>query len=64
MSPAIASSRVPLVAKGHTGALFLLIEIFGAAFGKGLGNMYRRSEESLMAQNQVKAVKVSSVAAS
>jgi hypothetical protein len=30
---------VPLVAKGQTGALFLLIEIFGAVLGKGLRDM-------------------------
>ena len=39
MRPVIACSRIPLVAKGHTGALFLLIEIFGATLEKGLGDM-------------------------
>jgi len=39
MRPVIPCSRAPLVAKDHTGALFLLIAIFGAALGKGLGDM-------------------------
>ncbi len=39
LSPVRACSRTPLVAKGHTGALFLLIVIFGAALGKGLMDM-------------------------
>jgi hypothetical protein len=34
MRPVIACSRIPLVAKDHTEALFLLIEIFGAALEK------------------------------
>jgi len=36
MRPEIARSRVDLVAKGQTRALFLLIAIFGAALEKGL----------------------------
>ncbi len=38
--PEMACSSVALVAKGHTGALFLLIVIFGAALAKGLGDMW------------------------
>ncbi len=37
--PVRACSRTPLVARGQTEALFFLIAIFGAALGKGLGNM-------------------------
>ncbi len=42
-----ARSSVALVAKGHTGALFLLIAIFGAALEKGLGDMKRRAEKKM-----------------
>ena len=52
------------MAKGLTGALFLSIEIFGAALGKGLGDMYRACEARWMSSERVEAVGVVEGAAS
>jgi len=51
----IARSRVALVAKGQTGALFLLNAIFGAALEKGLGSMKRECEKSLLSGSRKQA---------